>query len=115
LQPLFKTDAITPTDCIQLFVVAKTLVAIGSKSSSANKICTNETYKLEPLKVYVYWDVIKKFGGFEDKSSKEEMEKIGLDISKQCGGMALAAQALGYMLVKRLARVVRNEQQGYLV
>jgi hypothetical protein len=46
---------------------------------------------------------------------KKEMEKIGLDISKQCGGMALAAQALGYMLVKRLARVVRNEQQGYLV
>jgi hypothetical protein len=73
LQPLFKTDAITPTDCIQLFVVAKTLVAIGSKSSSANKICTNETYKLEPLKVYVYWDVIKKFGGFEERNGEDRI------------------------------------------
>jgi hypothetical protein len=34
MQPLFKTDAITSTYCIQIFIIAMTLVAIGLKSSS---------------------------------------------------------------------------------
>ncbi|TVU40231.1 hypothetical protein EJB05_13684, partial [Eragrostis curvula] len=64
----------------------------------ANKICTNESYKLEPLKDGVCWDIIKRVSGFEGKSNKEKLEEIGLDIAKKCGGVALAARALGYIL-----------------
>jgi hypothetical protein len=64
----------------------------------ANKICTNEPYKLQPLEDDVCWDIIKRSSGFEDKNNKEKLEQIGLDIAKKCGGVALAAQALGYML-----------------
>ncbi|GJN24298.1 hypothetical protein PR202_gb12032 [Eleusine coracana subsp. coracana] len=64
----------------------------------ANKICTNESYKLQPLKDDVCWDIIKRSSRFEDKSNKEKLEHIGLDIAKKCGGVALAAQALGYVL-----------------
>ncbi|GJN10487.1 hypothetical protein PR202_ga28585 [Eleusine coracana subsp. coracana] len=64
----------------------------------ANKICTNESYKLQPLKDDVCWDIIKRSSRFKDKSNKEKLEHIGLDIAKKCGGVALAAQALGYVL-----------------
>ncbi|KAK3124272.1 hypothetical protein QOZ80_7BG0584230 [Eleusine coracana subsp. coracana] len=52
----------------------------------ANKICTNESYKLQPLKDDVCWDIIKRSSRFEDKSNKEKLEHIGLDIAKKCGG-----------------------------
>ncbi|TVU13179.1 hypothetical protein EJB05_40711, partial [Eragrostis curvula] len=64
----------------------------------ANKICTIAPYKLEPLKDNICWDIIKIYSGFEDKTNKGELRKTGLDIAKKCGGVPLAAQAIGYVL-----------------
>ncbi|KAL6868309.1 hypothetical protein ACP4OV_015154 [Aristida adscensionis] len=64
----------------------------------AQSICTNEPYMLPPLKDPMCWNIIKKYSNYENKSNKEQLEQIGLDIAKKCGGVALAAQALGYML-----------------
>ncbi|CAN6180515.1 unnamed protein product [Urochloa humidicola] len=44
------------------------------------------------------WEIIKIFSNFEQKHNQESLEHIGLDIAKKCGGVALAAQAVGYML-----------------
>ncbi|CAL5052286.1 unnamed protein product [Urochloa decumbens] len=64
----------------------------------AMKICTTEPFKLQPLKDGICWEIIKRSSQFESKANKEQLERIGLDIAKKCGGVALAAQALGYML-----------------
>ncbi|CAO2145154.1 unnamed protein product [Urochloa humidicola] len=64
----------------------------------ARKVSTYKPYKLQPLKDYMCWEIIKRYISFEDQHNQEGLEKIGLDIAKKCGGVALAAQALGYML-----------------
>jgi hypothetical protein len=64
----------------------------------ARKICTKEQYKLQPLQDDMCWSIIKRFSQFECRSNKEQFERIGKEIAKKCGGVALAAQALGYML-----------------
>ncbi|CAD6253009.1 unnamed protein product [Miscanthus lutarioriparius] len=51
-------------------------------------------YKLQPLKDVVCWEIIKR----SSKCNQKEFEMIGLDIAKKCGGVPLAAQALGGML-----------------
>jgi hypothetical protein len=66
----------------------------------AKNICTHEPHKLHPLEDHVCWDIIKRHSRFEHKSSKQKLEQIGLDIAKKCGGVPLAAQALGYILNK---------------
>ncbi|GJN10547.1 hypothetical protein PR202_ga28648 [Eleusine coracana subsp. coracana] len=74
-------------------------VIVTTRSESiAKKNCTVESYKLQPLKNDVCWDIIKRYSGFNNKSNKGELEQIGLEIAKKCGGVALAAQALGYTL-----------------
>ncbi|GJN36817.1 hypothetical protein PR202_gb25713 [Eleusine coracana subsp. coracana] len=64
----------------------------------AKKICTNEPYMLQPLKDDMCWNIIKKFSQLEQKASKAQFEQIGMDLANKCGGVALAAQALGCML-----------------
>ncbi|CAL5011520.1 unnamed protein product [Urochloa decumbens] len=64
----------------------------------ARKICTNEQYKLQPLQDDMCWSIIKRFSQLECRSNKEQFERIGQEIAKKCGGVALAAQALGYTL-----------------
>ncbi|CAO2145156.1 unnamed protein product [Urochloa humidicola] len=62
----------------------------------ARKVSTCKPYK--PLKDYTCWEIIKRHSRFEDQHNQERLEQIGLDIAKKCGGVPLAAQALGYML-----------------
>ncbi|CAL4997866.1 unnamed protein product [Urochloa decumbens] len=64
----------------------------------ARKICTKEQYKLQPLQDDMCWSIIKRFSQLECRSNKEQFERIGQEIAKKCGGVALAAQALGYTL-----------------
>lgn len=74
-------------------------VIVTTRSESvAQKICTDEPLKIQPLKDDVCWDIIKRSSGLKDKRNDEKLEQIGLDIAKKCRGVALAAQALGYML-----------------
>ncbi|GJN24681.1 hypothetical protein PR202_gb12436 [Eleusine coracana subsp. coracana] len=73
-------------------------VIVTTRSESiAKKICTNEPHKVSPLND-VCLDRLKRSSGFEHKSNKQKLEQIGLEIANKCGGVVLAAQALGYML-----------------
>jgi hypothetical protein len=47
------------------------------------------------------WEIIKRNSKCDAKSNKNELEHIGLDLTKKCGGVPLAAQALGCMLQSR--------------
>ncbi|GJN03567.1 hypothetical protein PR202_ga21023 [Eleusine coracana subsp. coracana] len=68
------------------------------KEAIAKKICTSEPYMLKPLNDGMCWEIIKRFSSFEHNVNKDRLEHIGFNIAKKCGGVALAAQALGYML-----------------
>ncbi|KAL6638736.1 hypothetical protein ACP70R_023595 [Stipagrostis hirtigluma subsp. patula] len=74
------------------------VIVTTRKKNIAKKICTNEPYMLHPLKDEMCWDIIKRSSGFEHKTNKEQLALIGLEIAKKCGGVALAAKALGYLL-----------------
>ncbi|KAL6590967.1 hypothetical protein ACP70R_050149 [Stipagrostis hirtigluma subsp. patula] len=74
------------------------VIVTTRKKNIAKKICTNEPYMLNPLKDEMCWDIIKRSSGFEHKTNKEQLALIGLEIAKKCGGVALAAKALGYLL-----------------
>ncbi|XP_066340594.1 putative disease resistance protein RGA3 isoform X2 [Miscanthus floridulus] len=64
----------------------------------ARNVSTSKAYKLQPLKDDTCWEIIKRTSKFEHKHNQERLKQIGLDIAKKCGGMALAAQAVGYLL-----------------
>jgi len=64
----------------------------------ARKVSTSKPYKLQPLKDDTCWEIIKRGSKFEQQRNQGRLEKIGLELAKKCGGVALAAQALGYML-----------------
>jgi len=60
----------------------------------ARNISTSEPYNLQPLSDDICWEIISKYSNCNQK----EFELIGLEIAKKCGGVPLAAQALGCML-----------------
>uniref|UniRef100_A0ACD5UK55 Uncharacterized protein n=1 Tax=Avena sativa TaxID=4498 RepID=A0ACD5UK55_AVESA len=66
----------------------------------ARKMCTVgvEPYKLDPLDNDMCWRIIKQNSGFESRADKEHVEPVGQKIAKKCGGLPLAAQALGFLL-----------------
>ncbi|XP_047071894.1 putative disease resistance protein RGA4 [Lolium rigidum] len=66
--------------------------------SIAKKISTIKPYKLAPLSDDMCWSIIKQKSAFESRGDKEQLEKIGKVIALKCGGVALAAKALGHML-----------------
>ncbi|CAL4990932.1 unnamed protein product [Urochloa decumbens] len=74
------------------------VIVTTRKEDIASKVSTCKPYKLQPLKDYTCWEIIKRHSRFEDQHNQERLGQIGLDIAKKCGGVPLAAQALGYML-----------------
>uniref|UniRef100_A0A0E0BGM8 Uncharacterized protein n=1 Tax=Oryza glumipatula TaxID=40148 RepID=A0A0E0BGM8_9ORYZ len=75
------------------------IVIVTTRDESiAKKICTVQPYRLEPLTDDMCWTIIKQKSAFNDRDDKEQLEPIGRDIAKKCGGVALAAQSLVYML-----------------
>ncbi|TVU25872.1 hypothetical protein EJB05_28386 [Eragrostis curvula] len=77
----------------------KVIVLVTTRDEAiANKICTVKPYKLLLLTEEMCWDIIKQKSAFEARDDKERLELIGRDIATKCSGVALAAQALGYML-----------------
>uniref|UniRef100_A0A0E0F3K2 AAA+ ATPase domain-containing protein n=1 Tax=Oryza meridionalis TaxID=40149 RepID=A0A0E0F3K2_9ORYZ len=75
------------------------IVIVTTRDESiAKKICTVQPYRLEPLTDDMCWTIIKQKSAFNDRDDKEQLEPIGRDIAKKCGGVALAAQSLGYIL-----------------
>jgi hypothetical protein len=91
----------------------KSMLLVGRKGSMidvivttreegiAREVSTSEPYKLQPLEDDTCWEIIKRYCKYEGKSNKNELEQIGLDLAKKCGGLPLAAQALGCMLQSR--------------
>ena len=74
------------------------VIVTTRKEDIARKVSTSKPYKLQPLKDDECWEIIKRCSKFEEKENQGRLEKIGLELAKKCGGVALAAQALGYML-----------------
>ncbi|WVZ50142.1 hypothetical protein U9M48_001428, partial [Paspalum notatum var. saurae] len=54
------------------------------KEDIAWKISTN-TYRLQPLKADICWEIIKRSSEFDLKSNREKLEEIGLHIATKCG------------------------------
>ncbi|CAM0958577.1 unnamed protein product [Alopecurus aequalis] len=80
---------------------SKVIIVTTRDESIARKICStvkNVPYKLEILTDDMCWIIMKQKSDFENQLGKEQLEKIGKDIAIKCGGVALAAQSLGYML-----------------
>ncbi|KAK3156943.1 hypothetical protein QOZ80_2AG0114160 [Eleusine coracana subsp. coracana] len=68
----------------------------------AEKVQTIEAHKIGALSLDVCWTIIKKIVGFDAKHANNEwMDDVGKEIAKKCGGVALAARALGFMLRSR--------------
>lgn len=67
----------------------------------AKRICTVKPYKLEPLNDDICWAIIKIYSAFEGRGDKQQVEVIGQEIATKCGGMPLAARALGYTLYSK--------------
>uniref|UniRef100_A0A0E0IZJ7 NB-ARC domain-containing protein n=1 Tax=Oryza nivara TaxID=4536 RepID=A0A0E0IZJ7_ORYNI len=78
-----------------------TVIVTTRDEGIAKKFCTVTPYKLEPLTDELCWTIIKQNSAFEDRDDKEQLEDVGREIAIKCGGVALAAQSLGYMLQSR--------------
>ncbi|CAM0958587.1 unnamed protein product [Alopecurus aequalis] len=80
----------------------KVIIVTTRDEAIARKICGNlksGTYKLDILTNDMCWAIIKQKSGFENRADKKQLEDTGRDIANKCGGVALAAQSLGYMLM----------------
>ncbi|VAH87404.1 unnamed protein product [Triticum turgidum subsp. durum] len=79
---------------------SKVIIVTTRDGGLARKFCSPAVapYKLETLTVNECWTIIKQKADFEDRIDQEQLEHIGREIATKCGGVALAAQSLGYML-----------------
>ncbi|CAO2152267.1 unnamed protein product [Urochloa humidicola] len=78
---------------------SKVVVVVTTRDESiAKELCTIQPHKLDPLTDDMCWTILKQKSAFDSKDCKEQLELIGRDIAMKCGGVALAAQSLGYML-----------------
>jgi hypothetical protein len=82
-----------------LNICSKMKVLVTTRDEEiANSIGTITTCKLSPLNNAMCWDIIKKCINFESRDDQQQLEQIGQVIATNCGGVSLAAQALGFML-----------------
>ncbi|XP_044955674.1 putative disease resistance protein RGA1 [Hordeum vulgare subsp. vulgare] len=100
LDDLWETDSTQLNQLkLMLNVSSKIRVLVTTRSIDiARKICTVEPVKLDPLDNDMCWRIIKQNSGFESRADKEQIEPVGQTIAKKCGGLPLAAQALGFLL-----------------
>ncbi|EMS63256.1 Disease resistance protein RGA2 [Triticum urartu] len=105
---LIVLDDIWETDNFQLDQL-KLMLNVGSKmkvlvttrsKDIARKMCTVgvQPYFLDPLDNDMCWRIIKQNSGFESRVDKGQAEPVGQTIARKCGGLPLAAQALGFLL-----------------
>ncbi|KAL6622396.1 hypothetical protein ACP70R_032275 [Stipagrostis hirtigluma subsp. patula] len=106
LDDLWEKDGLK-LDALKLFLQAvgngcKVHVIITTRDAEiARKMKTNEEKKINHLSSDMCWDIIKQVVGFEYRADKESLEVIGKEIAAKCGGVALAARALGHILKYR--------------
>ncbi|XP_048527347.1 disease resistance protein RGA2-like isoform X2 [Triticum urartu] len=76
-----------------------TIIVTTRDEAIAREIChTVEPYKLGTLTDKFCWKIIKEKTSFKDRVDKKQMKHTGREIATKCGGVALAAQSLGYTL-----------------
>ncbi|KAM3223506.1 hypothetical protein ACQJBY_057082 [Aegilops geniculata] len=84
---------------LMLNVSSKMKVLVTTRSIDiARKICTVEPYMLDLMDNDMCWRIIKQNSGFESRADKVQVEPAGQKIAKKCGGLPLAARALGFLL-----------------
>ncbi|OEL31074.1 putative disease resistance protein RGA3 [Dichanthelium oligosanthes] len=84
---------------LMLDVGSKMKVLVTTRNEEvASRVCTNTTYRLSTLDNAMCWDIIRQNSNFESRTDKQQLEPIGRAIASKCGGVALAAQAIGFML-----------------
>ena len=88
----------------------KVIAMVTTRSEdTAVEVSTNkQPHKLAQLETEGCWSIIKHKSDFESKSNKEELKDIGMSIARKCGGVALAAQSLGFVLKKMNIRQWRS-------
>ncbi|KAF7070117.1 hypothetical protein CFC21_075671, partial [Triticum aestivum] len=76
-----------------------TVIVTTRDEAIAREIChTIEPYKLETLTDKNCWKIIKQKTAFKYRVYKKQLKHTGREIATKCGGVALAAQSLGYAL-----------------
>ncbi|CAM0948543.1 unnamed protein product [Alopecurus aequalis] len=75
---------------------------------------TVEPYKLETLTKKMCWAIIKQKTAFKDRVDKKQLKHIGKDIATKCGGVALAAQSLGYTLHGKTSDEWESVRDNYI-
>ncbi|CAM0958527.1 unnamed protein product [Alopecurus aequalis] len=76
----------------------KVVVITTRDERIAGEIRTIEPHRVAPLTVDMCWDIMKQQSDFASRVGIKEYEDIGKAIAMKCGGVALAARSLGYML-----------------
>lgn len=79
---------------------SKVVVIVTTRNESiANDLRTIQPYKLALLSDDSCWTIIKQKSDLDSRfDDKKQLEHIGKDIARKCGGVALAAKVLGHML-----------------
>lgn len=87
-------DMLSPGHSINIIV----LVTTRSKHIAENISTNIKPHQVQPLTNDMCWDIIKQRSNFEARNDKEQLTDIGKEIALKCGGVALAAHSLGFML-----------------
>jgi hypothetical protein len=79
--------------------IQKIIVIITTR----NEIVANDLYTIRPYKLSLLsddscWTIIKQKSDLDSRPDKKQLEQIGKDIARKCGGVALAAKVIGHML-----------------
>uniref|UniRef100_A0ACD5X2Y4 Uncharacterized protein n=2 Tax=Avena sativa TaxID=4498 RepID=A0ACD5X2Y4_AVESA len=81
----------------------------------AREICHSvEPYKLDTLTDKMCWTIIKQKTTFKDRVDKKQLKHIGREIATKCGGVALAAQTLGYTLNGKTSDEWESVRDNYI-
>ncbi|VAI26346.1 unnamed protein product [Triticum turgidum subsp. durum] len=81
----------------------------------AREICrAAEPYKLDTLTDKLCWKIIKQQTAFKDRSDKQQLKRVGKEIAAKCGGVALAAQSLGYTLKGKTSDEWESVRDNYI-
>lgn len=81
----------------------------------AREIChTVEPYKLVTLTDKICWKIIKQKSAFKNRVDKKQLKHIGREIATKCGGVALAAQSLGYTLNGKTSDEWESVRDNYI-
>ncbi|CAM0948563.1 unnamed protein product [Alopecurus aequalis] len=92
-----------------------TIIVTTRDEAIAREIChTVEPYKLETLTDQICWEIIKQKTNFKDRVDKKQLKHIGRAIATRCGGVALAAQSLGYTLNGKTSDEWESVRDNYI-